>query len=536
MEPIQKKAKKPPACNPCKARRVLCHPQPGAAPCPRCVERKIPCTTTPVPRGRPRKYPPRSSLSLTGTHQISGPILPSGPEFGIFIDCPDLSPEFVAHCFEELRIDPRFMHPLVSRSSVRSDIRAVSFQLHLLPPQSRVLALCIVACGSLWSFHTSVLGNGPHPESSLDHDFFVSRKELLSCGVRRAPAYRALRAQAQKAAWEIGAILVPSNENAASCYLLDLLNQNDLCSPDTRPWATAYLAHVRVLAPSWWTSSQAVFGFSGFPRWTGFLMMECLVSARNRTQLMVTKQDQLLLCGPEPPSLEILLDSLENSIKDSTVTFRWATLRPFLFHITSLSRQLYDNITGDFARTQPLSEVDILSFLGSLSKMHSILSLLLTHINKTNPVPGSAPYMLTLAFSGLVLPFYRELQYRQSRATDDTPQDKRLRLLREQAHDVAVLSAHEFARGMRHLPKIHYLPFQWPTILAWAEFVVEEADARGDAPLSLQAARDLKTYANELKLLGYSLDIASSTQVSTLIERLDRHVDRALVALFHPGA
>ncbi|KAJ6489903.1 hypothetical protein C8R45DRAFT_992103 [Mycena sanguinolenta] len=533
MDPIQKKPKKPPACNQCKARRVLCHPQPGAAPCPRCVERKLPCTTTPVPRGRPRKYPLQPA-SLTRIHQFSGPILTSGPEFGIFIDCPDLSPEFVAHCFEELRVDPRFTHPLISKTSIRSDIRAVSFQLHLLPPQSRVLALCIVAYGSLWSFHTSVLGNGPHPESSLDHDFFLSRKELLNCGVRRAPAYRALRAQAQKAAWEIGAILVPSNENAASCYLLDLLNQNDLCSPDTRPWATAYLAHVRVLAPSWWTSSQAAFGFSGFPRWTGFLMLECLVSARTRTQLMVTQQDQLLLCGPEPPSLEIILDSLERSTKHSTVSFCWSSLRPFLLHITSLSRQLYDNITGDFARTRSLSEVDVLAFLDSLSKMHSILSLLLSHIDRTTPVPGSAAYTITLAFGGLVLPFYRELQHRETR-TSNTPQDMRLRVLREQAHDVAALGARDFARGLLYLPKIHHLPFHWSAVLAWAEFVVEEADARGDIPLSPQAVRDLKTYANELKLLGYSLDIASSTQASRLIQRLDRHVERALVALFHPG-
>ncbi|KAJ7130765.1 hypothetical protein C8R43DRAFT_1024926, partial [Mycena crocata] len=31
--------KKPPACNPCRARRVLCHPQSNGAPCPRCAEK-----------------------------------------------------------------------------------------------------------------------------------------------------------------------------------------------------------------------------------------------------------------------------------------------------------------------------------------------------------------------------------------------------------------------------------------------------------------------------------------------------------------
>jgi hypothetical protein len=114
------------------------------------------------------------------------------------------------------------------------DIRAVSFQLHLLPPQSRVLALCIICCASLTSFHPSVLGDGPRPECFLDENFFLSSPDLFGCGVRRASAYRALRIEALKAAWEIGIILQPSNENAASCYLLDLLEQcnQSYCSVD----------------------------------------------------------------------------------------------------------------------------------------------------------------------------------------------------------------------------------------------------------------------------------------------------------------
>ncbi|KAJ7130758.1 hypothetical protein C8R43DRAFT_1024865 [Mycena crocata] len=64
--------KKPPACNPCRARRVLCHPQSNGTPCPRCAEKKIICTTTPVPRGRPRKNP----LPDTTTMSAQGPKKP----------------------------------------------------------------------------------------------------------------------------------------------------------------------------------------------------------------------------------------------------------------------------------------------------------------------------------------------------------------------------------------------------------------------------------------------------------------------------
>ncbi|KAJ7447281.1 hypothetical protein B0H11DRAFT_2082827 [Mycena galericulata] len=51
----QTKRKKPPACDSCKARRVLCHPTTDGTPCPRCKEKGNKCTTTPAIRGRPPK-------------------------------------------------------------------------------------------------------------------------------------------------------------------------------------------------------------------------------------------------------------------------------------------------------------------------------------------------------------------------------------------------------------------------------------------------------------------------------------------------
>lgn len=105
------------------------------------------------------------------------------------------------------------------------DVREASFQLDRLPPQSRVLALCLVCCGTLTSFHPSVLRDGPRPNSFTDSVFFASLTDVLHCGVQRAPAFHALRAEALKAAWEVGIILEPSNENAASCFLLDYLEQ-----------------------------------------------------------------------------------------------------------------------------------------------------------------------------------------------------------------------------------------------------------------------------------------------------------------------
>ncbi|KAF7348581.1 Zn(2)-C6 fungal-type domain-containing protein [Mycena venus] len=549
---MDKRPKKPPACDSCKARRVLCHPQPGGAPCPRCVEKEIVCTTTPVPRGRPRKNTALPSSSTGRAHQtIPSLVLHPQPNFGSSADCPELSPEFVAHCFEGLNFNPLFQHPLIAVTSIMSDLRTVSFQLHLLPPQSRVLALCSVACGSLFSFHKSVLGHGPHPESFLDNDFFSSSPDLLGCGVRRARAYRALRSEALKAAWELGIILLPTNENAASCYLLDLMEQTDQMGSAGRPWATGYLAHARALAPNWRPPSGLPWG--GF-LWIAFLMYEGLISARSRTPAMITAQDQLLFCGPEP-SLETLLASLEYSANDPSMTLLWTSMKSYMFNVTTLARQLLDEITGDFARSSPLSEAAVLNFLNSLSKLHSILSLLLDCVDMfTTTTPGMTPpadanidaLLITAAYgvchglSGLALPFYRELQYRET-CGGGAPQSERtrgrLQALRTQAHDMAVLAGRELARGIRYMPKVHYAPVHWATIRAWAEFVVEDADVatEGGAPLDPENARDLETFADELKLLGYSLDAASTPEAFALIERLEGHVNRAIVTMFVPA-
>jgi hypothetical protein len=157
-------------------------------------------------------------------------------------DCPSLDPEFVAHCFEcasgpsntklaltrgvGFEFIPHVHHPLIKNTDIKAVVGAAAFQLHLLPPQRRALTLCIIAIASLVSFHESVLGDGPRPQSLENQTFFSSSPDLRAFGVRRAAAHRALRIKALQAAWDVGIMLEPSEENAASCYLLNLLEQS----------------------------------------------------------------------------------------------------------------------------------------------------------------------------------------------------------------------------------------------------------------------------------------------------------------------
>ncbi|KAJ7513167.1 hypothetical protein B0H11DRAFT_2268113 [Mycena galericulata] len=534
------KRKKPPACDICKARRVLCHPQPNGAPCPRCVENDAVCTTTPVPRGRPRKVPiaVTSSLEISRLAPQLAPSLQiqNGPLFESSRECPDLKPDFISHCFQCLQLIPQYNHPLIESSGIIVKLRTASFQLDLLPFQTRVLALCIIALASLASFHESVLGDGPRPASLSDFDFFFSSPDVAACGVRRGPAYSALRTEAFKAAWEAGIMLQPSAENAASCYFLDLLEQLDICGP-SRPWANAYISHMRALAPNLRAQN---FTPVEAGRWAGFYMAEALRSTRGRTPMLFTLNDQLLLFGSEPPPLESLLTSLEASADKLGLSVLWTSINSYMFHIPCLARQLYETINGDNARLNPLSEAAIIRHMSALSLLHSIVALLLARIDGaiTSAATARAPfhmpaadkqsiarvcgYGIGLSFAVLVLPFYRELA---ARAAADTRAphghasvSPRAQVLRAQARDMATGAARELARVLRYLPALHFTPMHAETVLAWAEFCVEDADADADATRSPETVRDLQT---ELKLLAYSLGSFSAPPVVALIQRLE---------------
>ncbi|KAJ7688867.1 hypothetical protein B0H17DRAFT_1067735 [Mycena rosella] len=561
------KLKKAPACDACKARRVLCHPQPNGAPCPRCAEKNIRCVTSQALRGRPRKNPmPPSTDSivlLEGTQNLlpeaaaSSSIIPHAPKlYNSMNGCPDLTPDLVAHffqCFERL---PHFLNPIITVTSIRTTIRAISYQLYLLPPESRVLALCIIALSSLVSFHEVVLGDGPRPESFADEAFFSSRPDVLGCGVRRSGVHHALHKEALKAAWEIGVILQVSNENVASCFLLDALEQNSWGM--SRPWASAYISHLRALAPM---AGPSTVISPNRNIWAGFLMSEALSATGSRKPVLFTRDDQLLLAGSEPPSPEALLASLEMATRKSGTAPFFQSLGPYFFQITCLARQLWETITGDRARLNPISEAAIIQFLASLSLMHGILSRLLDRCDPIiifTPAPTNHNYFLgeddgaryrrtaaglIIGFTGVAFPLHLELKHRErvasatgSDSPDNTPHaQERMRLLRNQAREMAALGARELARGLRYLPSIHYPLITWSALRDYAQFALDQAEA---APIvSHDQIRDLKTFAAELQLCGYSLDLFSAPQNASLVDRMVIYIDNAtrVQQLFDPN-
>ncbi|KAJ7500013.1 hypothetical protein FB451DRAFT_1358990 [Mycena latifolia] len=557
------KKKKPPACDSCKARRVLCLPTTDGTSCPRCIEKGIRCTTTPVPRGRPPKkhlglVPPATPPSASESESLTLDSESSTSSSSGFLPSQDstrfleLSPELVHHLFWCFAYLPQYGHPMFHGTNLGAALSSVSWQIHLLPPQLRVLAHCVVTLGASISFHPTILGPGARPESFNDRSVFTRGADLRSYGARRASMYRALSAQTLRLACEAGILLEPSGPNALSCFLIQFLENGkphtraeqpfiNLIATDnearSRPWAVAYLSHVRAIAASWDNTEPELYHAV---IWRSFLMVEVLDAIQNQQPVLVSHNDQLLITGIETMSLQNLLDSMQKTMRApklaAEMPMAMIAMRPFPFHIIRLGRQLSETITGDFARRRPLDETAVAEFLGALGLLHSICTLV---FDAGEPTTGpadvdAAPFFLgsphtrsmqanvrscalimTCSDTTLVLALYRELARRAGvppAAADGAAgrwAAEHACLLHRQVREMAGHAVATLARALPRLPSLPHLTHIYrPALVAAAQFCLAEA-VPGRAGV-------IEAIADALKLVGYAWTLPPG-----LVERLE---------------
>ncbi|KAJ7780591.1 hypothetical protein DFH07DRAFT_949826 [Mycena maculata] len=544
------KSKKPPACDACKFKRVLCHPQPGGSPCPRCSEKGIVCKTTPIPRGRPRKHTSDAIPSEDPQPSSESSIFTLQPQIELSA-CPELSSDLVKHLVDSHFPLARF--PILrGGDGLRKALASAAWQVDLLPPQLRVLVCCVCALSSSISFHESIIGPGLRPDSFQDRCFFPG-SDLREYGARRAPVFHALHKRAYTLACEARITLEPSEPNAASCFILDVLERYRIHDMTSRPWAVAYVSHIRTLAASWEQGDldRAV--------WGGFLMAEALMATSRRMPVLVTHNDQLLMTGVEPPSLEQLFKKLQaiHQVARKPGSVAFTAIRPFLFHVVRLARELYESITGVYARRQPLAEVAVVNFLASLSILQSIVALTFDSIPALDrdgepAFPSFAVLPLALAgaeanmrasafamafgFTSLVLALHQEMEYRATVGTgavEDRWAQERVGVLRRQTHELASAAVGDVKRALQLLTSLpHLVQVPASIIEGWAQFLLAEADACGTVPSEHVDVFEMLQSA--LKLFGYSGD---TTHSSGLIDRMEvylaKHRNPANSSLAH---
>ncbi|CAK5265431.1 unnamed protein product [Mycena citricolor] len=428
---ISKKKKKPPACDACKARRVLCHSQPNGIPCPRCAEKGIICRTTSLPRGRPRKNrvpglllmedelaeAPKKASPTSGSQSHNGstngdwtspesepsPPGPSPPLHQTIAAAPvtiALTCDLVKHLWECFTETVCSRHPIFQHLKFAHTLSSVSWNLDLLPPEAQTLAICICAVGSTLSFHPSIIGYGSTssmdsvfnqpPRSLTDRTVFYLGADLRQYGKCRGPIRRALFERAVNAACHCRIQLSVSAYNLASCFLLDALDECerflsglDSGFDDTRfqrgqrsgsgnvpIYPNRAIGQVRSKQCLIWNTRRGGASCLGklSSRWRKDGTFQC---TSHIDQLAVLKIDV------EPPSLESLLDQVRSTHAQKRLTSSvYAVMQSYMYHTIRSCRSFNETITGDHARRNPLSDSAASAVLSSLATVKSLFTLM----------------------------------------------------------------------------------------------------------------------------------------------------------------
>ncbi|GAA6012319.1 hypothetical protein JCM11491_007091 [Sporobolomyces phaffii] len=602
---VGKKRKKLPACDACKLRRVLCKPQPIGISCPRCKDKGIVCTTTPTVRkkavGRSGKRI-EEARAMFGTADPSAPDLmgasntpwiqprlqqPQGPA-GASIDtlatavrAPRVSEEdsdaqlafealngsLVAHLLELYQALPQSWLPIGVRGKMSLLFESAGRRLDALPPQAEVLAHAMIALTSRLSSHSALFSpGGPVPAfESLTPATFAQHRDLREFGRRRDQNCEKLRKRAVKLAWERGTLVQASEESMASCYLLEMLEgRND--PKAGKPYGSAFVSHLRSLLDSDDPGSPKVMNMS--LGWSALMMREAIFAASAGRTSHFTATDDRLLCGDPPASIEAsLLETVDDVDLRDTVTLFFRPFRPYTYHCATLARALSDNVTGTFARKQPLDELFVTKYMTHLDHLLHLFAVLESRIAMVLspaatsahalPAPFEAErqfimraclYTLSLAWCGLSLPLYIDLK-RRVRALEQPSDDSaalhshpsrqrtlaRLRLLLEQVRSTTLKAARMVAQTVREAPSLAFLThLQSENLDKWCELLIETrvVEDGGQGITRAERRSDLIDIRDGLLTMGWSW---ADEPTANLIHDIERalEADRSIYGMQH---
>ncbi|GAA5966252.1 hypothetical protein JCM3765_002573 [Sporobolomyces pararoseus] len=593
---VGKKRKKLPACDACKLRRVLCKPQPIGISCPRCKDKGIVCTTTPTVR---KKAAGRSGKRIEEARAMFGTADPNTPELmgasntpwiqprlqqaqgagGASIDtlatsvrAPKLSEEdadaqlafdalngaLVAHLLELYQALPQSWLPIGVRGKMSLLFESAGRRLDALTPQAEVLAHAMIALTSRLSSHSALFGPGtsniPSFES-LTPSAFAQHRDLREFGRRRNDTCEVLRKRAVKLAWERGTLVQTSEETMASCYLLEMLEgRND--PKAGKPYGSAFVSHLRSLLDSDDPGSPKVMNMS--LGWSALMMREAIFAASAGRTSHFTATDDRLLCGDPPASIEAsLMETVDDVDLRDTVTLFFRPFRPYTYHCASLARALSDNVTGTFARKQPLDELFVTKYMTHLDHLLHLFAVLESRIAMVLspaatsahalPAPFEAErqfimraclYTLSLAWCGLSLPLYIDLK-RRVRALEQPSNDQpalyslpshqrtlsRLRLLLDQVRSTTLKAARMVAQTVREAPSLAFLThLQSENLDKWCELLIETrvVEDGGQGITREERRNDLIDIRDGLLTMGWSW---ADEPTALLIHEIERALE-----------
>ncbi|KAJ3813228.1 hypothetical protein F5876DRAFT_74090 [Lentinula aff. lateritia] len=571
--------KKPPACDYCKARRVLCHPQLNG-PCPRCVEKGVECSTTPVVRRRRRTKgdPVHSAAKATtsssnncsdqatcttptqSNEELSTVIVvqqwASATSLSNNLDEPSpvpptlqLSAEVVKALMKSaywslfvwglsinlvplmiaLRNTPHNPHPVTTNpmiplSQLEMKLLLHAWDLHSLSYQDRVLTYCLLTCSALCSTDPFILGTieiGPEESQIIDSVTPLKSPivpDMRHFGFRREPVVRQLWAESLWLANQACIATNTSIENAASCWILGYLRY--VMFGKTSAFSAACVHHMRTLAEDGKLSRDA----DEMLKFRGHMMIDSLYALMTGKTVPFTTNDELLIVPHKLEPLEQLISTFLT--RNCTSSDVFLSVHTFSHTIVRLARETAENLSGPYARSQPLDECFLIKHFASLDVFHSLLSAALQQISRLiqSRFTQEMTYHLhacahgfVVAWGSLIITVFERLRDRlmynttdNSRVGDGFSSDisvaaemKSSRLLVHLLHarKLASRTAVEISETMRDVPSIVRL-MPHGDLTKWARYLLEEENIIDiTRAQSLQA---LECFRDALKVVGFS--------------------------------
>ncbi|KAL1677335.1 phosphoribosylglycinamide synthetase [Schizophyllum commune] len=491
--------KKKRACDYCRLKRVICHPQSNGEPCPRCLEKGVECTTTisttRKPRGQGKKALAKEAkrrqeaeaaeaeaLKATSVtvRQAQPSIPPSFPDDIYFIPG-DLMREALEIMAD---MEPGGSPGLSPVPRQRALLDSRGWDILALAPHDRVLALCLLAMASLVSVDPTYVGY--HPQGGRFSDAHTKWEtisfsrlgdpEMIALGQRRKAICAQLYGEAMRQATLNGTMSHASRENVTSCGLLNVLDVTHK-SESNLPWATAFVWQLRTLTEL--GVADKMFDISdghgrelaSFQWRLGLLLLVSTYAISAGKNLPFSVHDEELICVVEPPSIEdAFVQASTRPGADPVIQLMHSGM--YASQIPQPLSQAHTSLAH--SRRRPLDDLIVLHQIVAAEQHHPVLMRVRRFIYARVVGPGQQVLLHTtaVAFCVLAVALYNALH---SRAGDADRSTAMTAQLVARARALAVRAIADAVREIRSVVVQHWLPFtQRSGFEAWAKVLVED--------------------------------------------------------------
>ncbi|KAI5834717.1 hypothetical protein K523DRAFT_229949, partial [Schizophyllum commune Tattone D] len=536
------------ACDYCKLKRVICHPQPDGKPCPRCLEKGIQCTTTILPRKfrgsakKPAKSEaPESSRKPTDEKEVEtstrtsavaivkpSASIPPVPQSTISsVPCHLIKDAFDV-CTSMMPAAGPGLVPLHQHHTL---LESCGWDIQLLAPQARVLTFCLLAIASLVSVNPSYIGydsNGQrysaaHLEWNCVSTADMGTPELRELGMRRQPICGQLYGEAVRQAHLDGITSMASRENAASCLLLNILDLSH-APITTLPWATAFVWQLRSLSDMdaidaafdiWDSSSRDLAGF----QWRVALVFIAISAIKTGQTLPFSAEDEDLICGSKPVSVEDAFEQASSlSRRDAVVLL----MQSVYTRSICLMRDALAKIVGVRAHRKPPDDFTILQQVTAAERHYEHLIRLRRFLRAYAAGPSLmlCLHSTSVAHCALAVALYRALASHLDVARGY--ESELAKNLRKRARALAQRAVVDAVEDVRNVVASHWLRFnQIGGFDAWAEVLLDEQEDDGQDGITLYERHQALTRLRDLFAFNQFIGIDRVDLIPAIDAQLD---------------